>query len=149
VVVTNEQRGHQVFWPALALLGVAVVAWLLAGPARDLAEDGDTMWAALPEGIAVGVFLAGVEGVFLQMIPLRFMDGHKLLAWNKLAWLAIAVGSGFLFWHAMMNEERSSIDALGQTSTVTLAILMGSALAVALATHLFFRIRHARAQHAA
>ena len=143
-VMSKRQLGHQVFWPMLVLLGVSVVAWLLADPARELAEDGDTMWAALPEGIAIGLFLAGVEGIFLQMIPLRFMDGHKLITWNKAAWLFIAVASGFLFWHAMMNEEKSSLDALGQTSTMTLVILMGTALLIAAATHTFFRIRNGR-----
>jgi hypothetical protein len=107
------------------------------------------MWAALPEGIAIGLFLAGVEGIFLQMIPLRFMDGHKVFTWNKAAWLFVAVVSGFLFWHAMMNEEKSSLDALGQTSTVTLVSLMGTALLIAAATHLFFRIRNGRTPEAA
>lgn len=148
VVMTTEQKGHQIFWPALGLLGVSVAAWLLASPARELAEDGDTMWAALPEGIVIGLFLAGIESLFLSMIPIKFMDGHKLMSWSKLAWLGVAAASGFLFWHAMMNQERESLNALGQTGTTTVLILIGSALFIAGATHMFFRIRNSGRQSA-
>ena len=149
VVMTREQKGHQILWPSLALLAVSVAAWLLASPARDLAEGGDSMWAALPEGIAIGVFLAGIESLFLSMIPIKFMDGHKLMSWNKFAWLGVVVASGFLFWHAMMNQERESLNALGQTSTATVVILMVSALLIAGATNMFFRIRQNRSRQQA
>jgi len=141
VEMTKEQKGHQILWPALALLAVSVVAWLLASPARDLAKDGTSMWAALPEGVAIGIFLAGIESLFLSMIPIKFMDGHKLMSWNKFAWLGVVMASGFLFWHAMMNQERESLNALGQTSTTTIVILMASALLIAGSTNMFFRIR--------
>ena len=147
-VMTREQQGKQVLWPALAMLSVCVIAWLLASPARDLAQDGDSMWAALPEGIAVGVFVAGIESLFLTMIPIKFMDGHKLISWSKPAWAAIALSSGFLFWHAMMNEERDSLDALGQTGASTALTLMAVALAISLGTYLFFRVRNNGRAHA-
>ena len=146
VAMTREQQGHQILWPALGLLAVSVVAWLLVSPARDLAESGDSLWAAVPEGIAIGIFLAGIQSLFLSMIPIKFMDGNKLMAWNKFAWLGIVVASGFLFWHAMMNQERESLNALGQTGTATIIMLMVSALLIAGATNLFFRIRHNRSR---
>ena len=149
VAMTKEQKGHQILWPSLALLAVSVTAWLLANPARDLATDGTSMWAALPEGIAIGIFLAGIESLFLSMIPIKFMDGHKLMSWNKFAWLGIVIASGFLFWHAMMNQERESLNALGQTSTTTIVILMASALLIAGSTNMFFRIRASRARRPA
>lgn len=149
VAMTREQGGHQILWPALALLAVSVAAWLLASPARDLAEGGDSMWAALPEGIAIGIFLAGIESLFLSMIPIKFMDGYKLIAWNKFAWFGVVAASGFLFWHAMMNQERDSLDALGQAGTTTIIILMASALFIAGATNMFFRIRASGARRPA
>jgi hypothetical protein len=48
----------------------------------------------------------------------------------------------------MMNQERESLNALGQTSTTTVAILIGSTLLIAVGTNVFFRIRHGRSQHA-
>lgn len=141
VVMTPKQRGMQILWPALALLSVCLLAWLAVGPTRKLAEDGDTMWAALPEGIAVGLFLAGIQSLFLMMIPIKFMDGHKLMSWNKFAWAGITIFSGFIFWHAMMNEEKEALNALGQTGAATFAILIFGTLAVALATYGFFWLR--------
>jgi hypothetical protein len=138
VVMTPKQKGMQILWPSLALLAVCLIAWAALGPARDLAQDGDTMWAALPEAIAVGLFLAGIQSLFLMMIPIKFMDGHKLMSWNKLVWAAITVTSGFIFWHAMMNEEKEALNALSQTGAATFAILIVGSLGIALATYAFF-----------
>jgi hypothetical protein len=82
------------------------------------------------------------------MIPVRFMDGHKLMNWSKPAWLAIAMASGFLFWHVLMNEERSSLDALGQTSAATALGLMAFSLAVCVIIYSVFRIRNNGRAHA-
>ena len=60
------------------MMAFAVVAWLLVGVFRDLTDDSDSWLAAVPEGIAVGVFVGAISGMFVQMIPMRFMDGYKL-----------------------------------------------------------------------
>jgi hypothetical protein len=148
VMMTKRQKGMQILWPILALLATAVIAWLAIEPAREIAKDGDTMWSALPESVAVGIFLAGIQSAFLMMIPIKFMDGHKLMEWNKFAWGGVAIVSGFIFWHAMMNEEKESLEALGQTGSATFIALIFATLFVALATHTFFRFKNRHAEHA-
>ncbi len=80
VVATDfdrRQNGHVVFFPALALLAVSLIAWVLVIPLRDAAENGDSWWITTLEGAAVAIFVGAIEGLFFNMIPLTFMDGKN------------------------------------------------------------------------
>lgn len=137
--LSDDQEGKQAFFPALALLATCIGAWLFTGPARSIAEDHDSWWSALPEGIAVGLFVTGLESLFFQMIPIQFMDGAKVLRWNKFAWGAIALVSGFLFWDVLLNDDQQSLHAVEQTKTIVALIVVASALIGTIALWAFFR----------
>ena len=139
--LTIEQDGKRVFYPGLALLALGAGAWFLVGPLRDLANDSESLLATIPEAIAVGLFVSAVQSMFFQMIPIRFMDGHKILRWSKPAWLFMAVLTAFLFWHALLNADRDSIDAVGSTNTIAALVLVLICFLITSATYLFFRVR--------
>jgi len=145
VALDRRQSGQTILFPGLALLSLCVIAWLLVGPFRDLSQDSNSWLAAVPEGAAAAVFVGGLEGLFFNMIPLRFMEGYKLWGWNKAAWLMMAGATGFLFWHVLLNQEKASYSALQQTTPATAVILLGICLAVTLGVWGFFRIRAGRA----
>ncbi len=65
----KEHQGKMIFYPALALLGLCLLAWFLISPFRDLATDHNNWWSALPEAIAVGVFVGGAGGHVLPDDP--------------------------------------------------------------------------------
>lgn len=137
--LTDEQEGQKALFSSVALLSLCAVAWALIGPLRNFAEDEGGFWAALPEGIAVGIFVAGLEGLFFQMIPIEFLDGRKLWKWNKAAWGAISLISGFLFWEALINDDQQSISAVGQTKTVVALTVVLCCLAATISLWLFFK----------
>ncbi len=145
VALDRRQLGQTILFPGLALLSVCVIAWLLVSPFRELASDSNSWLAAVPEGAAAAIFVAGLEGLFFNMIPLRFMDGYKLWGWNKVAWLTMAGATGFLFWHVLLNQEKAYYSALQETTPATAVILLGICLAVTLGVWGFFRIRAGRA----
>lgn len=137
--LTREQKGKRIFFPAIALIVACLLAWLMLGPLREFARDEGSWWAAVPEGIAVGLFVTGLQSLFFQMVPIKFMDGHELIRWNKAAWFGVAAVTGFLFWHVLLNQQRDSIDSLGQTNTIAALVLIGASLGLSLATYVFFR----------
>lgn len=141
--LSKEQEGFNVFVPAILLLLISLGAWLLLDPLRDLAEDNDTWLAAVPEAVAVGIFVGAVSGIFMQMIPMKFMDGYKLIQWNKLAWAVTAGLAAFLFWHVMINTSRSDFNAVGETESAVAIIAMASCFLATLALYTFFRFRQA------
>jgi hypothetical protein len=144
VALRKDEEGKVIFWPALSVLGLAVVAWLLVGAFRDLNSDSDSWLAAVPEGIAVGVFVGAISSLFVQMIPMRFMDGHKVWTWNKFAWALLAGISAVLLWHILLNTERSEFDAIGESTATVAIILMVICFGLSLAVWLFFRLRNGR-----
>ena len=140
--LTKDEEGHLIFWPAVSLLVLATIAWLLVSPFRELAEDNPgSVFAALPETVAVGLFVGAIQGMFFQLIPMKFMDGHKVWSWNKFAWLALAGTTAFLFWHILLNKERSSFDALSEAMPATAIALMGTCFLLTLAGWAYFRTK--------
>jgi hypothetical protein len=140
----RSQNGRLALYPAVALLAASLASWTLLGVARD-AGGGATGWVTpLAEALLAVVFVAGIEGVFYNMIPLTFMDGRAVADWNRGAW-ALAFGSAtFLFWHLLVNPDEGYLDALRETKVVVVLSLVVVYVAVTLGTWSYFRWRQRR-----
>jgi hypothetical protein len=134
-----------VLLPTIALLVASLLAWFAIPLVRTLvAAEPTAWWPALLEAAAVTIFVAGIEGVFYAMIPISFMDGATVFEWNRLVWIAVFGIATFLFWHLLLNQGDSYLDALRQTRV---AVALGLVLlygAITLGTWLFFRLRTGR-----
>jgi hypothetical protein len=137
----EEQNGKIIFYPVLALLGLCVLAWFLISPLRNFANDNGGWWAALPETIAVGVFVGGLEGTFFQMIPLRYLDGHKIWSWNKAAWVLVAGAAAFLFWDALLRDQSSSMSTVSHGTPAVAIVAMVICFVISVSFYAFFRLR--------
>jgi Zn-dependent protease len=103
----------------------------------------------VPEGIAVGLFVAGLQSLFFQMIPIKFMDGRRIFEWNKVAWVGMAAVTAFLFWHVFINEGAAADEAISAGDPMTVLILLTVCLGLTVLLYGFFWLRHARAGHPA
>lgn len=142
----RRQVGQTVLLPALALLALCVAAWLLVIPFRDLSRDHGSWLAAVPEGTAAAIFVGGLQGLFFNMIPLHFMEGHKLWQWHTGLWLLLAGVTAFLFWYVLLNQQRAYFSSLQETTPATAVVLLTTCLALSFAFWLFFRLRAGRRQ---
>jgi len=144
----RKEQGLMVLLPMVCVLGVSLIALALIDPLRSLAERHESIWYSLPETAAVAIFVGGAESVLLSLLPLTFNDGQKVWAWNRLAWLAIALPASFLFFHVIVNRHETYGSLLGASSLGPLvaAIIF---LTLALATWLYFRLRNIRAPQTA
>lgn len=107
-----EGRVQAVTVGACILLSVG--CWLLLGPARAL-PDG---WPAqLLQGVAVIVFVGGMEGLLVDLMPLDVMDGAKIYRWNRVVWVGLVLVSAFLVWHVLLNTQRSYFESLRPASS--------------------------------
>ena len=123
IALARRDDATLVLIPALGLLVVSVLAWLLLGPVRVAAADGT--WApALAETILAMIVIGGLEGLFITMIPLRFLDGATVMGWSRLAW-ALTFGTvTFLWWQLLLNQDGAYAAAFEQTNVqVVLAVL--------------------------
>ena len=98
---------------------------MLLGPVRVAAADGS--WApALAETILAMIFIGGLEGLFITMLPLRFLDGATVMAWSRIAWALVFGTVTFLWWQLLLNQEASYVAALEQTNVqVVLSVARG------------------------
>jgi hypothetical protein len=124
-----------------ACVALSVLCWLLLSPARSLPHG----WPAdLLQGVAVIVFVGGMEGLLIDLIPLQAMDGAKIYRWNRFAWAALVLVSAFLVWHVLLNTHRSSFDSLRPATSwsVLLGFLVYTAAGAAFWGYFAFRRRH-------
>ena len=140
----SREAAHIVFLPAVGMLGVSVVAWLLIVPLRALADATDAAVPAFLEGIAVTLFVTGLQGTFFNMVPLSFMDGQKIWRWNKVAWIGLTATTAMLFWHVLINGDQSYLRVLSSTVSAAAFGILIATVAASAGAWLFFHRRHAR-----
>lgn len=144
VHLNRKDSGAVLIGPFLALLAVSLIAWSLVPPLRNLSEGHSGIWAAMPEAVAVATFVVGLEGLFCQMLPLRFMDGKRLWDWNHWVWLGFSLVLGFLFFHILFYREQAYFDALRQTKVLGAGAVFGGYLLITFGTWGFFQFRERR-----
>ncbi len=142
---TTEEDGKVIFYPVLGLLALCLLAWLLLDPFRTLASDHNTLLAAIPEAIAAGMLVGGLEGTFFQMVPVRYLDGHKVWSWNKAAWVLAAGATSFMVWEILLNRERSSMSSVSHGAPEVAMIAMIACFALSVGVYVFFRVRNSMA----
>jgi len=139
----DDEAGQIVYLPMLALMGVSLLAWLLMAPAREWAQDGTFLAASIEAALAL-LFVAGVQGLLFNLIPVTFLDGLKLWRWSKLAWLSIAVPSAFIFFHVIVNRDGTFASASGERSVQMLIAVCVVFWLFTMAVWLFFHLREQR-----
>ncbi|MGK2964839.1 MAG: FGLLP motif-containing membrane protein, partial [Tepidiformaceae bacterium] len=137
--IPEKQEGKIDFVPLTACLVLSIGSWLLTPIVRDANADGGNFFLAVTEGVLIMTFIGGIEALIWNMIPLRVMDGGKILLWNKWVWIGLTAVSVFLFWHVLLNQERSGFDALQETASMSVVLVCAAYAAVAVGTWAYFR----------
>jgi hypothetical protein len=133
-----QDTGKMIFFPMFLLLTMSLGAWVLVDAFRN---DNPTNWDIFFEGVLVGVFVGGLEGIALNMLPIAYMDGSKIIRWNFFVWLGMTGLAVFFLWHVLLNDQRAYFDALQETTPAVALILGGICLGVSVLTWGFFRFR--------
>jgi len=124
VALAKRDEALLVLLPAIGLLIISLVAWVLLQPVRTAAGDGSWL-AALLDTILAMIVVAGLEGLFFTLIPLRFMDGAILMRWSRVAWALLFGTVTFLWWQLLLNQNGAYAAAFRQTSVqLVVAVLL-------------------------
>ena len=145
VTLGKRDDATLVLVPAIGLLVISVVAWLLLGPVRLAAADGS--WPpALAETILAMIVVAGLEGLFITMIPLRFMDGAAVMGWSRVAWALTFGAVTFLWWQLLLNQDRADAAAFEHTNVQVVLATLGLFMLTTGGLWSYFRFRPAGAE---
>ncbi len=111
-----RQQGRIVFGAMVGTLALSLLALLLVEPLRSYANNSSQWFAVIPETVAVTFFVGGTEGLLLNLLPLKFMEGHALWQWSRVAWLFFAATVSFVFFHVVVNRTDAYTSVADQTS---------------------------------
>jgi hypothetical protein len=145
VALSRRADATLVLVPAVGMLVVSVVAWLLLGPVR-VAAAGGALVPGLAETVLAMIVIGGLETLFVTMIPLRFLDGATVMGWSKVAW-ALTFGTvTFLWWQLLLNQEHAYIQAMEQTNVQVVLATVVVFMVTTGGLWSYFRFRPERAE---
>ena len=74
----------------LATIAVAVLAWFLWVPVNHSALHHPGVFPlVILDDLLASLFVGGLVGSVINLIPVRFMPGHTLASWHRGAWMAV------------------------------------------------------------
>ncbi|MEM7337279.1 MAG: FGLLP motif-containing membrane protein [Actinomycetota bacterium] len=91
----------------LALLGLAAVAVI---GFSFLPADGSGSIDAVVRTVAETIYLTALLGVLFGLMPLSFMDGHRIWRWSRLAWIGLYGVTVAVFVYTVVLQHRVLTD---------------------------------------
>ena len=138
--LSHEAAGRSSALSAVSAMVLSVLAWLLREPLVTYASHHHaTFLAVAAEAALVAVFVAGVQGVLLNMLPLRFLPGSAVVRWSRKAWIAIEVVAFFAFVHLLLGQGSGYV---GSTSEMWPALIFVAVVAILTAGVWIFFMRY-------
>jgi S-formylglutathione hydrolase FrmB len=140
--LSEEEEGRALAHGARNMLLLAGAAYVLWGPVDGAVQGGDGGFPMLVlDAVLAATFVAGLQGVLFGLLPLRFLDGEKVLRYSQLVWLALFGPALFAFVHVMLHPRAGFLPT---SSRVSVATVFGLFAAFALFSFSFwgyFRLR--------
>ncbi len=140
VALAKRDDATLVLVPAFGVLVVSLLAWLLLGPVRAAAAGGAPL-PALAESILAMIVIGGLEGLFITMIPLTFLDGATVKNWSRLGWALVFGVVTFLWWQLLLNQDASYVSAFEQTNVRVVLATLGVFMLTTGGLWSYFRFR--------
>ncbi len=142
VALAKRDDATLVLVPAFGVLIVSLLAWLLLGPVRAAAAGGEPL-PALAELILAMIVIGGLEGLFITMIPLTFLDGATVKDWSRLGWALVFGVVTFLWWQLLLNQDAAYLGAFEQTNVRVVLATLGVFMLTTGGLWSYFRFRPA------
>ena len=141
--LNKRDEGRALAISAASVFTVSILAYILWLPVKDAAEQPNPAVAALVlDAMLATVFIAGLETAVFGLIPVRFLDGSKVLAWDRRGW-ALLMGLGlFGLVHVVLNPRSGFVGWRDDTSALTVLALFVGFGGLSVAFWGYFRLRH-------
>lgn len=126
-------------------LAICLLAWVARVPVSSAAaQPHASAWLFGLEACLAAIFLIGVESLAVAMLPMRFLDGRKVLDWSRVVWAVLLALGFFGVIHVLLTPGSGYV---GHTSSAVrwavAALYLGFGL-MSIAFWAYFRYRPAR-----
>ena len=127
----DRDTGRIAILAGVMTLVAALTTWVLLPVTQRWMGSAPNSLTAVPLGIDSGIFVGAVETLTIGLIPLRFLPGAAMRAYNRTVWLVLWCAGGFLFSLVLLRPGLVSGQSKNIIGTVVIAAAF-SAAAVAL-----------------
>ena len=139
----EQKDGKALAVVSIWLGAIAVAAWILWIPVKEMAEEGGASFLVLAlDAFLADLWIIGLGFIVFGLAPLRFFYGERVKAWSFRGWLAIYGAGMFAFVHALLLPEDGFYEHSAEASLGSvLALFVGFGL-FSLTFWGYFRYRH-------
>jgi len=123
-----KHRGHIVALSALTTIAIAVVAWFAWIPVNGAARGGGAFFGlTVLDDFLASMFVSGLVGSAIGLLPLRFLPGWDLHHWHRGAWLACFAVAMFGVVEVLLIPHNDSHSNAPLVTTLVLMVVFGGA----------------------
>lgn len=126
-------------------LVISVVAWFARMPVSEAAgrPDASVFWIGL-EAFLVLTFLWGIESLVVAMLPMRFLDGPKVMTWSRPVWASLLVIGLFATIHVLLTPSAGYVGHTTEDVTIGVLVIFAVFGAISVGLWSYFRYRPRR-----
>jgi hypothetical protein len=135
--LSAADEGRATALGAAVMLAVAFASWLALG----FLPDGDGFGLVVGRTSLAGLMVAGLEGVVFGLLPMRFLPGEPLYAWNRMLWGVLLAIGAFAFFHILINPASGYLSDTSRTPLLTVVSLLVGFSLLSVAFWAWFRFR--------
>jgi hypothetical protein len=93
------------------------------------------------DALLATTWVCGIQSVLFSLVPMRFLDGERVMAWSRVGW-AVIYGLGmFVFVQGIMHPQSNRYGGDPDANLRSMLLLFIFFTVVAVAFWLYFRIR--------
>jgi hypothetical protein len=138
---SKRAEGRAAAISTAVLFALSIVAWLAWTPVKAAAEQPGAGFGLLVlDAMLAMIFVVGLETMAFGLVPLRFLDGEKIVAWSRVVWALLFAAGVFGLLHVLLNP-RSGYLATARGGVVTLILLFVAFGTASFAMWAYFRFR--------
>ena len=140
--LSQREEGHVVAVASASTLVVSIIAWLLWVPVstRAAADPAGFGWALL-ENFLAALFVSGMVGLLIGLVPLRFLPGEKLASWSRSAWALMFGLASLAVIEVMLRPQSTSARVTSVPIWTTVGLFLGFG-AASVMFWAYFRVRN-------
>lgn len=122
--LTEKVQGRMTAYNWMFSLAISVGAFFLRVPVSAAAAEGgrSIWWIGLEICLAL-IFLWGIEGLAVGMLPMKFLDGRKVFKWSRTAWAVLFFLGIFATVHVLLRPGSGYVGSSDGVSVSVLALL--------------------------